>query len=177
MVEQPSRERLRTTSKTKQHEIFTPTTFDRPGCGIQQFRRELPLASATFRCEGRRNRPLQRVQIRHQRLSLFRAEDVAESGHGQPALLDDVADAIIVGRLSAGQVSLAVESLQGKSIELTRAVSLMAARAVLAIEVASGRLLRGEVQFGVGEFGFVLLGTCRQQQAQTEYCANRKNDG
>ena len=77
--------------------------------------------------------------------------DLAEAFHFGAAVLDDVGNAVVVGGEPAeGEVWALEDSFHAGSLFAAGGVRLVAAVAVVVVELAAGGLLRVESEFSVG---------------------------
>src|SRR6266536_3430302 len=109
---------------------------------------------------------LERVHVDEQVLDLLIGHDLAEAFHFAAPVLDDVADAGVVGRQSAqGQVLLLEDALQAGALLSTRGVGFVAAIAVIVVELSARTLLRIQSEFSVG---FTALSVASGEGTQPE---------
>src|SRR3954468_21373862 len=91
----------------------------------------------------------ERVDVSDEIAEVVIGEHAPEGGHLRLADRDDVAHALVVHRLSAHHELLLVEAGERWAVALIARVGLVADEAVLVVDTASARLLRGEVQLCV----------------------------
>jgi hypothetical protein len=84
------------------------------------------------------------VQVSEQVVELLLIHGIAKGGHHAMSVEDDVGDAVVVGRGSAGKILLFIEALQPRSVECPLVVCIVAASAVRDEYLTSVEFLCGE---------------------------------
>jgi len=111
---------------------------------------------------------LQAVKVREEIVELLLGERAADGGHHVAAAENGLADESFVGGHSAGQKLFLEQPFETGAILSGNRVGIMAGRAGLLIEMASGGLLGIQAQLGVGFAGGVVAATgeeCQENEA------------
>src|SRR5215471_11112308 len=111
--------------------------------------------------------PLKRVHIRKQILHLLIAQNLAEAFHFAAAMQDDVSHAFVVdGKAADHHVLAPVDPFQARAFLAARGVGLVAAVAVVVINLATRALLGVQTEFSVG---FATLDVASGNKERNQY--------
>jgi hypothetical protein len=127
---------------------------------------------SSMRCCGNRTtKTLQRVEIGEEIVELLLGERAADGGHHIAAAENGLADESFVGGQTAGQELLLEQAFEAGAILSGDGVRVVAGGASLLIEMASGGLLRVQIELGVGFSRGVIAATgeeCQESDAGEE---------
>lgn len=98
---------------------------------------------------------LKGVEVGEEGAKLVVGEGIAGGGHHAASVDDGLGDKAVVGGESAGEILALEEAFEAGTFGAAGGVGVVAGGAALIVDLASGGLLGGESELGVGHFGFV----------------------
>lgn len=98
---------------------------------------------------------LQSVEVGEEGAELVVGEGVAGGGHHAASVDDGLGDEAVVGGEAAGEEFALEDAFEARAFGAAGRVGEVACGAALVVDLASGGLLGGEAELGVGLGGFV----------------------